>query len=189
MGGDAWAIYHDLQKAHGQVILSPPLPLATCLARLLPSHSKTQETARRSIPPTTTLFLPRSIFAAPVGDEPINVGYEGGLPDLPPSKVWRSVEAIADGDFCTTTDASCSTAWELLVKAAETFPQRKAQGSRPFIGPKFVEEGDKFPAKHLGPAEWRTCAWLPPSLSIVIPLFIFPSLCLSLPAASCGCPL
>mmetsp|Transcript_8992 Transcript_8992/g.21036 ORF Transcript_8992/g.21036 Transcript_8992/m.21036 type:complete len:766 (-) Transcript_8992:88-2385(-) len=73
------------------------------------------------------LLTARSTFAAPVGDADINT-------DLPPSKIWRSVEAIAQGHLTTTFNADCSTAYDALVRSYTKYGDQKAQGIRPLIG-------------------------------------------------------
>jgi len=91
----------------------------------------------------------RSVFAAPVRDEPINGA------GMAPSKVWRSVEAIAMGKLGTTPYAECSTTWQALQRAFKKYADYPAQGTRPLLGWQ-KDEGFKFPAKVFGPTVWTT---------------------------------
>ena len=81
----------------------------------------------------------RSTFAAPHSEAAINGS-------MPPSKVWRSVEAIAQGKLTETTEASVLTAYDALAASYKKNAKKNAQGIRPLLSWK-KDDGFKFPAK------------------------------------------
>lgn len=102
--------------------------------------------------PLRTLYAyatARTVFAAPHSEADING--EG----MPPSKVWRSVEAIANGELTSTVDPSITTAYESLALAYKEFASNRAQGTRPVLSWK-ADEGFRFKAKVFGETQWRT---------------------------------
>jgi long-chain acyl-CoA synthetase len=82
----------------------------------------------------------RRVFAKPYAQADING--EG----MPPSKVWRSVEAIAQGKLTTTTDESVTTAYEALCVSYKKHATVKSQGIRPLLRWQ-KDEGFRFEAK------------------------------------------
>mmetsp|Transcript_12369 Transcript_12369/g.24834 ORF Transcript_12369/g.24834 Transcript_12369/m.24834 type:complete len:188 (+) Transcript_12369:243-806(+) len=90
----------------------------------------------------------RRVFAREIHVEFINGQ------DKPPSKVWRSVEAVAAGHLVDGADDG-ATAYEALTKVYKEHASLRAQGSRTFIGWR-TDEGHKFPAKVFGETTWRT---------------------------------
>jgi len=95
----------------------------------------------------------RSVFAKPVAEVAINGKGQ------PPSKVWRSVEAIAAGELIATPFPGCTTAAAALERAYKVYASSRAQGSRVLLSWR-SDEGFKFPAKVFGETVWRTYAEL-----------------------------
>ena len=92
----------------------------------------------------------RHTFAKVVGEADINGKGK------PKSKIWRSVEAIANGELTTTPAEEVETVWEALTEAYSKFASNQAQGSRDLLEWKPPDEGFKFPAKLFGGTTWRT---------------------------------
>ncbi|EOD21444.1 long chain acyl-CoA synthetase [Emiliania huxleyi CCMP1516] len=110
--------------------------------------------------PLITLYrylTAQTVFAKPVADADIN---KGG----PPSKVWRSIDAIEDGKLedGIAWFGGCHTAYEAFALAYSKFATNRAQGTRTLLEAK-VESGYRFPTKAramFGPTTWRTYAEL-----------------------------
>ena len=83
----------------------------------------------------------RHTFAKVVGEADINGKGK------PKSKIWRSVEAIANGELTATPAEEVETVWEALTEAYSKFASNQAQGSRDLLEWKPPDEGFKFPAK------------------------------------------
>ena len=102
--------------------------------------------------PVTTLYkllTARHVFAKPYTEVNING-------TNPPSKVWRSVEAIAAGKLEDgTRGGSVSTIYDLLSANYKQHATLRAQGIRPLVKWQ-TDEGFRFPAKVFGATTWRT---------------------------------
>ena len=113
--------------------------------------------------PLVTLYknlTARRVFAQPHSEAKIN-GKDGNGKELPPSKVWRSVEAIAAGQLENgTRGGTVSTIYDLLSFNYTRYGTLKAQGIRPLLKWRPPDPGFKFPAKEFGPTVWRTYAEL-----------------------------
>ena len=98
----------------------------------------------------------RTVFAAPAGEADVNG------PGQTPSKVWRSVEAIAAGELINdppNLGGECHTAYEALARAYKVHAGRPAQLIRPLLSWR-TEAGYRFPAKVFGPTITKTFAQL-----------------------------
>ena len=98
----------------------------------------------------------RTVFAAPAGEADVNG------PGQTPSKVWRSVEAIAAGELINdppNLGGECHTAYEALARAYKVHADRPAQMIRPLLSWR-TEAGYRFPAKVFGPTITKTFAQL-----------------------------
>ena len=92
-------------------------------------------------------LIARTVFAQPHSEMMIN-----GVP----SKIWRSVEAIAAGKLEDgTRGGTTKTIYELLAANYTKHASLKAQGIRPLLRWQ-TDAGFKFPAKVFGITEWRT---------------------------------
>jgi len=96
------------------------------------------------------LLTSRSVFAKAVAEADING-------NNPPSKIWRSVEAIAQGKLTTTFNSECATMYDGLKRSYKKFGDQNAQGILPLLKWQ-KDEGERFPAKVFGPTQWRTFA-------------------------------
>eukprot|EP00613_Pedinella_sp_CCMP2098_P016055 CAMPEP_0171768080 /NCGR_PEP_ID=MMETSP0991-20121206/52193_1 /TAXON_ID=483369 /ORGANISM="non described non described, Strain CCMP2098" /LENGTH=327 /DNA_ID=CAMNT_0012372975 /DNA_START=41 /DNA_END=1020 /DNA_ORIENTATION=+ len=74
---------------------------------------------------------------------------------MPPSNVWRSVEALAQGHLTTSPDGVSTTAYEGLCAAYKKCASAKAQGSRPLLRWQ-KDDGFRFEAKVFGETQWRS---------------------------------
>lgn len=92
----------------------------------------------------------RSVFAKASAEADINGS-------LPPSKIWRSVEAIQQGGLTTTFNKECATVYDALKRSYTKFGALPAQGFRPLLSWR-KDDGFRHPAKVFGPTQWRTFA-------------------------------
>lgn len=92
----------------------------------------------------------RSTWARPVNEIEINGS-------LPASAVWRSMEAIENGDFSVSPYPAegVDTLYRVMERSWKRYADRKAQGNRPLLSWR-TDEGFKFPAKVFGQTQWRT---------------------------------
>ena len=96
-------------------------------------------------------FTARTVFAKPHSEVMINGK------NMPGSKVWRSVEAIAAGKLEDgTRGGTVKTIYDLLSENYKQHASLKAQGTRPLLSWRAPDPGFKFPAKEFGTTTWRS---------------------------------
>ena len=74
---------------------------------------------------------------------------------LPPSKIFRCIEAIQKGELSTNPIPGVTTLYGLVLHAVQKYAKKNALGTRTYLGSSVIE-GSKFPTKQFGSTKWLT---------------------------------